>query len=264
VFLNIAEYLPIADLYTISSLNKTIRYRALTTTSFQTIIRRKLLGAWAVPIQSEYPNPIPQGYAHSRAEGDWLLYGTHVFKTQSMRNRRRIFNLVNQLKSQYTKKATEAGYLDGPNSSSMKSYFATLIDQQLLIHRLNELCNYDLFVKVMEILNKAVSEDLRGPKFRGTKLPIAVDLAMGMMQGKLPVQRRNPAVPMMRRISDKIDERMKLFFLEKKVYENPRTGAPERIPQFDDEDEDESITDDGWQQPHELMAMINRRYGIGR
>ena len=45
------------------------------------------------------------------AKGDWLLYGHHVHKTQSMRNRRRIFNIIDQLDFQYKIKAAKTGYI---------------------------------------------------------------------------------------------------------------------------------------------------------
>ena len=97
VFLKIASHLTLSDLYTVAVLNKHLRHRCLTSYSYQNVVRKRLFKTWATPIPSEYPAKNQEGYAYATAKGDWLLYGHHVHKTQSMRNRRRIFNIIDQL-----------------------------------------------------------------------------------------------------------------------------------------------------------------------
>jgi hypothetical protein len=231
VFLNIASRLTLADLYNMSALNKTIRHRTLTNVTFQSIVRYELLATnWPLPIPTEYPTPIPEGYAHPRATGDWLLYGYHIFKTQSMRNRRRIFNIIAQLDRQYHKKATETGYLSGPKSESMKSYFEILIDQQLLLHQLNLLYDYNLFSKVVALLNEAIKRDLIEPKFQGIHLPVAYETAKRMVEGKSPIPEVRPTGRLEDRMHEVIAQRTVLVFEDKRIYSQPRRGRPSRVP----------------------------------
>src|SRR5271170_8069737 len=111
IFLNIADRLPIHDLYTISILNKDIRRRTLTTDAYQTLVRDRLKSfVWALPLESEIPEKAPDGYPLPTLTGDWLLYGYHIHKTNSLRNRRRIFNILAQMECRYLDNANDAGY----------------------------------------------------------------------------------------------------------------------------------------------------------
>jgi hypothetical protein len=249
VFLNIAEYLSLNDLYNLSALNKSLRYRTLTTMSFQNIVRNRLARTWALPVEGEYTDAHTAGYPYANATGDWLLYGYHVFNTPSMRNRRRIFNIVAQLKAQYLRKASEAGYLDGPESEAMHAYFAMSIDEQLLIHRLNELYDFDLFIQVMDLLNPPYFWHVRSISPKYLDMPeqprhAAYEIAKSMMVGKTartprftyPMDDRGKVVKRLRippgieeQVLLKINQRLKLIVLEKNKYLNSRRGAPARV-----------------------------------
>lgn len=229
VFLGISKHLDLPDLYTLSTLNKTLRYRCLTTETFQNQVRNRIQKTWAAPLSSEYPHPLPQGYAHSSASGDWLLYGYHVFKTNSMRNRRRIVKLIQHLKEQYFIKAKEAGYIDGPNSIQMQRWFHANIDQQLLIHKVSEMYNFELFIKIMTTFNRAYTTDLTKQKFMGKKIPEAVEFVKELVRGKQSFGKRRPGREMEARMMDKIHERQKLCFEEKNKFAQPRRGEPPRI-----------------------------------
>jgi len=218
VFLNIASHLPISALFNLSLLNKTLRHRCLTTSSFQNIVRDQLKGTFAFPVPAEIQPHHPSGFPFPTASGDWLLYGYHVHKTQSMRNRRRIFNLISQLKSLYPIKATAEGYLSGPQSEQKRNYLRTVVDQQLLLRRLNGMYDFELFVKVLGELNKAVSQDLMKAKFTGTKLPKAMEKVRGMVEGNKGGGKQPPTQAMDMKIMAKIDERMVLVKLEKERY----------------------------------------------
>ena len=171
VFLNIATHLSISDLFNISILNKTLRYRCITTSSYQNLVRDQLKGTFALPVPAEILPHYPSGFPFPTASGDWLLYGYHVHKTSSMRNRRRIFNLISQLKSRYLIKAEAEGYLSGPQSEQKQKYLRTIVDQQLLLRRLNGTYHFELMVKVLGELNKAVSADLMKFKSWGQSCP---------------------------------------------------------------------------------------------
>src|SRR5438552_1112992 len=162
VFLIVASQLPISDLYTIAALSKHLRHRCLTTISYHNIVRERLFKTWATPLPSEYPVNIPEGYAHPSATGDWLLYGQHVYKTHSMRNRRRILNIIDQLKQKYNQKGMEDGYLAGPHAEQKQRYLRAIIDQQLLFRKLNEMYDFNMLINALTVLNKAYAEDLKG------------------------------------------------------------------------------------------------------
>ena len=218
VFLNIASHLPLSDLYTVAVLSKTLRHRCLTSRSYQNVVRKRLLKTWATPIPSEYPSKMQEGYAHSKATGDWLLYGHHVHKTQSMRNRRRIFNLIDQLDSLYKVKAINEEYALGPHAEQKQLYLRTIIDQQLLLRKLNEMYDFELFVKALTMLNKAYARDLKTERFMGTKLGPAVEKVKQMMRGKVALPARPPPRAIEGRLVQRINERMKFNFLENERY----------------------------------------------
>jgi hypothetical protein len=222
VFLDIAKYLPLSDLYSISILNKNIRRRCLTNKSFQNFIRAHLFNTWATPIPSEYPTKLHPGYPYHTATGDWLLYGYHVYKTASMHNRRRIFNLINQLESQYLFKGKEQGYLSGPYSEQQQNYLRAIIDQQLLLRKLNEMYDFELFIKCITVLNDAYSQDLRKPRLMGTQLPSAVGKVKKLMVGKVALGERRPGRIMERRLAEKVNERLKFNLTENRVWRRAR------------------------------------------
>ena len=135
-----------------------------------------------------------------------------------MRNRRRIFNLIAQLESLYPVKATVKGYLSGPQSEQKRGYLRTIVDQQLVLRRLNGMYDFELLVKVLGELNKAVSQDLMKAKFTGTKLAKAMEKVKGMVEGKKGGVKQGPTQAMEKKIMAKIDERMVLVKLEKERY----------------------------------------------
>ena len=227
VFLKIASYLPLSDLYNISILSKQQRYRCLTTQSYQNLVRTHLFNTWATPIPSEYPAKIQDGFPRQQATGDWLLYGHHVYKTASMRNRRRIFNLIDQLESLYLLKGTQEGYLSGPNSEQQQIYLRAMVDQQLLLRKLNHMYNFDLFVKAATELNNAYAQDLMKPRLMGTKLPPAVEKVKKMMAGKVALGERRPGRGMEKKIQEKINERLKFNSIENEVWRRTRVAKSE-------------------------------------
>jgi hypothetical protein len=228
IFINIASYLSLSDLYNLSALSKAIRYRCLTTTSFQYLVRNRLFETWAVPISREYAfaSRSLDEFPHPNARGDWLHYGYQVFKTDSMRNRRRIFNIITQIKSQYFVKAVEEGYLAGPHAEQKQMYLRAIVDQQLLLGKLNEMYDFELFIKALTVFNKAYEKDLTKQKFRGSKLPQAVEIVKALMEGKPSNSKSRPSQAVERRMMAKIDERMKLLLIEKQMYRRPRRAEP--------------------------------------
>ena len=234
VFLNISSHVPLPDLYTISILSKTIRHRCLTMASFQNIVRQRLFKTWATPIQSEYLPQIKSGYPHHTSTGDWLLYGYHVYKTASMRNcRRRILDLINQQETQFHLKAIEQGYSSGPNSEHQQTYLRAIIDQQLILRKLNEMYDFELFVKAATILNNAYREDLTQPRLMGTKLPGAVKKVKKLMVGKVALKERRPGRTMNQKIVEIINERFKFNVIENQVWSRPRVAKSQGEAIFD-------------------------------
>ena len=143
-----------------------------------------------------------------------------------MRNRRRIFDIIRQMEAQYIVKATEAGYLSGPNSQQMKSYLQAQIEEKLLMRELSALRDFELFVRGMAMLNKAYSIDLNKPKFMGKKLPLAVADVKSLMRERIAGQEIQPNLFWERNMMAKINERMQLFMKEKKTYSSARRINP--------------------------------------
>ena len=220
VFLNIAKHLSLEDLHTFSTLNKHLRHRCLMSESFQNIVRSHL-DINSIPILEEYPH-ISEDYPHPAANGNWLLYSQHVKTHPSMRNRRRIINIISQLKSQYIKKATQGGYLVGPNSQRMQSYLRMLVEQQLLLRKICNMYDFELFLKAMTVLNKAYAVDIRRPKFMGKEMPVAMAAVKKLVEGKVPLPKQLPSAILDDRIFNKICERNDLIMVEKNRYSKPR------------------------------------------
>jgi len=226
IFPTITKYLDISDLYNLAATCKELRYHALTDISYQLSVREALRRKqWTMPVPAEIPAKCPDGYPAPTAIGDWLLYGTHINKTNSMRNRRRIFDLIGQMERQYTSKAKSEGYLNGPHAAQMQKYLRSSIEQQLLIHKLNTMYDYDLFIKCMRIFNQAYKEDLKKRLFTGTKMPIAVENVKQEMKGRKPLPMRNPGRAA-KDINSVVKERMKLFMIEKTKFAQKRVFVP--------------------------------------
>ena len=230
MLLGIAKHLDICDLYNIASLNKFIRYRCLTTQSFQNIVRAHLFKTWAAPTPPEdvthAPDAYPEIFPHPTARGDWLLYGQRVFQSDSMRNRRRIFKIIEQLQRQYVHNATQSGYLSGTYAEQKQAYVRAIVEQQLLLKDL-QLYDFNVFMQALTILNKACEADLRRPKFRGNKLPQAVEKVKGLIVGNSVRSSHRSRLDrhIEQRIMSKITERMGLVMEEKKRDRRPRTAG---------------------------------------
>jgi hypothetical protein len=228
IFPSITQYLDLSSLYNLAAACKELRYYSLTEPTYQLTVRNAIRETqWAMPVASEIPDKVPDGYPDPNTTGDWLLYGTHIHKTNSMRNRRRIFNLMSQMESQYITKATDEGYLNGPNSKQMQNYLRASLEQQLLIRKLNGMFDYDLFVKCMKIFNQAYKEDLKSPRFTGTQMPIAVENVKKEMRGKKALAMRQPGRAA-KEMNYVIKERMKSFMVEKHKCGGERTFVPVR------------------------------------
>ena len=84
--------------------------------------------------------------------------------------------------------------------------------------------DFELLVKVLGELNKAVSIDLMKAKFTGTKLAKAMEKVRGMVEGKKARGKQRPTQAMEKKITAKIDERMVLVNLEKARYRRSRVS----------------------------------------
>jgi len=221
IFPLMASYLDTSSLYNLASTCKQLRHYCLTDETYQNFVRNTLISSWAIPTVPELPSKIPDGYPSPQATGDWLLYGTHVHKTNSMRNRRRIFHILDQMEHQYVLNATEAGYLQGPNSEKMQQYLRASIEQQLLIGELNQMYDYSLFIKCMKIFNQAYKEDLKHPLFTGSEMPLAVHAVKKAMAGSHVLAIRDPG-RLGKEVTGAMKERMRLFMIEKTKYAQKR------------------------------------------
>jgi hypothetical protein len=209
-------------------LNKELRRRCLTTTSFQLLVRDQLSLTWAAPMTSEYPSPIPDGFPHDKAKGDWLLYGYHVFKTHSMRNRRRICNIISQLQSQYEVTATAAGYLHGPHSEQMQLNFRAMVEEQLLLQKVSQMYDYELFLKVLDMFNEAWAKDLKKPKFKGGEVQMTVIETRRLVEGKKTLPRRNPGEVILQRMEKSLRKNQGVVMAAKQVGSRGRRRVKDR------------------------------------
>lgn len=226
IFSSIIKYLELSDLYNLAVICKELRYYCLTDSGYQIAVRGALQQTqWALPVAPEISDKLQDGYPDSSISGDWLLYGTHIHKTNSMRNRSRIFKIIVQMETQYRANATKEGYLNGPNSTQMQNYLRASIEQQLLIHKLNEMYDYELFIKCMKILNGAYREDLNCSKFTGSQIPVAVESVKREMRGKKMLVRR-PLGRWLKGLDGAVRERMSLFMIEKNKNAQMRVFTP--------------------------------------
>jgi len=186
VFMNIARFLDLPSLYTLTALNKRLRFTCLISTDFQSLVRDALFKTWACPTPAEEQDHLniemlstrlnkakniisTDGYPKRKAMGDWLLYGTEVFKSPNMRNRRRIFRLLSQMREKYIHNAQQFGYLKLPSGGSqfprysseqLKINFRAMVEHQLVLGSIGtgipgSSKRYSLFIEVMEIFNRA-------------------------------------------------------------------------------------------------------------
>jgi hypothetical protein len=225
IMYHIAKYLDLPSLYNLAGTNRDLRYFCLHDQSYQKRVRDTLHDTWAVPTAAEHRLPFPDGYPAPNASGDWLLYGYYVFKTESMKNRRRIFGLLDQMEKVYLQRAREKGYLDSPHADQMQEYLRAKIDQQLLLHKLDSMNNYPLLIKCMTWLNHALAEDLCEEPYRGRHLGPAVQRVRNEVQGKKTGSKRL-LQRYERGIQRVIGVRMQLFMAEKRKYGAPRVFAP--------------------------------------
>jgi len=217
VFLGVSSHLSLPDLYNVAALSKQLRRRCLTTASFQLIVRDQISQTWAAPMTSEYPSPMPEGFPHGKANGDWFLYGHHVFKTNSMRNRRRILNIISQLQIQYIATATEAGYLEGPHSGQMRANLRAMVELQLLLRKVSQMYDYQLFLKVLDMFNDAWARDLRKPRFKGEDAQKALKEARRLVEGKEVLPRRDPGKLVLQRLENSLRENQGLVMAAKRA-----------------------------------------------
>jgi hypothetical protein len=227
IFLNIANRLPLPDLYTISILNKDIRRRTLTSEPYQTLVRDRLKSfAWALPLESEIPEKAPDGYPVPTLTGDWLLYGYHIHKTNSLRNRRRIFNLLAQMECRYLDNANDAGYLGGPFSDIMRINLHAQVEQQLILATVVKMQDWDLLDQILTMLNEAHETDLLWyGKFMGTRLPLAVAAARATVCLSPGVPQPLPSGAEGRVLVEKVNEHMAFALEEKKKYPRERPAV---------------------------------------
>jgi hypothetical protein len=227
IFLNIANLLPSNDLYTISILNKDFRRRTLTSESYQTLVRDRLKSfAWALPLESEIPEKAPDGYPMPTLTGDWLLYGYHIHKTNSIRNCRRIFNILAQMECRYLDNANHVGYLGGPFSEIMRVNLQAQVEQQLILANVVEMQDWDLLDHILTILNEAQENDLFWyGKFRGKGLPVAVATARAMMLLSPGVPQPLPSAAERRVLVERVNEHMAFNLEEKKKYPRERPAV---------------------------------------
>jgi hypothetical protein len=117
------KLLPHLDIPAFLSLTSTCRtLRKLALVEFQSHVRKLVLSIpWSTPLlhafdESEYRTD-PPGMVNpetSPATGDWLLYLSHIHRTNSMRERRRIWNIYVEIKEQYDRLKPECPYSKNP------------------------------------------------------------------------------------------------------------------------------------------------------
>ncbi|KAH9948707.1 hypothetical protein B0H21DRAFT_223608 [Amylocystis lapponica] len=130
-----------------------LRHHALTT--FQPHARQRVLAlGWAVPLDAEHAaaaeaqeqsgSNAPR-MAHpidSPVDGDWLLYLSHVHRTQSMRARRWVWALAKEVRRAYDARLPESQFADSvgadgqPQKSTARLVLERKMDQMYAAHLL--------------------------------------------------------------------------------------------------------------------------------
>jgi hypothetical protein len=230
VFHDVAKYLNLSDLYTLTSVNKDLRRRCLTDMAIQNILRDILVDMNLVPTypKSYYTRSHPTSKTifrttnsnpHPYERGDWFLYGNHLNLSTSMQNRRRILGIISQMKIQSIKNAQEQKYFD--NDNLKQNCLRSIIDQQLVIRKLNIIGIPDLFVKGMALLNKAFEIDLKKGRLKGNKMAAAVERVEALIENERRGSKHIGLVEENRMIA-KINERMKLNMAEGEMLRRSR------------------------------------------
>jgi len=200
-------------LYNLTALSKRLRFRCLISTDFQSIVRDALFQTWACPSPAEEKDQLDKemltavlssksldkakniisanGYPRRKAMGDWLHYGSEVFKSPNMRNRRRIFRIITQLRQKYQDRAERLGYLNGPESELRKINFRALVEHQLVLANVaaEGSTRYALFVEIIELFTDIYPKIFAGAG-RSASGNILVDLETGhLLEEAVELQR---------------------------------------------------------------------------
>ncbi|KZS92682.1 hypothetical protein SISNIDRAFT_486200 [Sistotremastrum niveocremeum HHB9708] len=132
------EYLDIPGYLALTSTCRTLRKLALT--SFQPRARKYVLSIpWATPLLDSSPpeyvgkNDVMAHPQNSPHDADWLLYLSHVHRTNSMKERRRVWLIVEEIKRAYeTRRET---MYSRPEWPAMSRELDGLIDSALQMSR---------------------------------------------------------------------------------------------------------------------------------
>ncbi|KAH9939511.1 hypothetical protein B0H21DRAFT_698339 [Amylocystis lapponica] len=147
------SYLSNESFVSLLSTCRLLRHHALTT--FQSHARQRVLAlGWAVPLPAEHAAAVeirtksgreapPMAHAvDSPVNGDWLLYLSHVHRTQSMRVRRWVWALAEELHRAHDARLPDTKYADGvtaggkPNKSKARRELEHLVDEKYSSHLL--------------------------------------------------------------------------------------------------------------------------------
>ena len=202
VFLNIASFLDIPSLYNLTAVSKRLRFRCLLSIDFQSIVRDALFQTWACPSPAEEKDTVDyemviavlsgkslgqawdtiaaEGHPVRKAIGDWLGYGSEVFKSPNMKNRRRIFRIITQLRQKSQERAEKLGYLNGPESERRKRNFRALIEHQMVLANIaaKDSTRFALCVEITELFNEVYPKIFAGGR-SVAQGPLLVDLETG-------------------------------------------------------------------------------------
>jgi len=202
-FLQIASFLDVPSLYNLTAVSKRLRFRCLLSTDFQSIVRDALFQTWACPSPAEEKDTIDgemliavlsgkslsqawdtiaaRGHPIRKAIGDWLRYGSEVFKSPNMKNRRRIFRIITQLRQKSQERAEKLGYLNGPESERRKRNFRALIEHQMVLANIaaKDSTRFALCVEITELFNQVYPKIFAGGGRSVAQGPLLVDLETG-------------------------------------------------------------------------------------
>jgi len=112
------KFIPYLDIPSYLSFTSACRnLRKLALLEFQPHARKLVLSLpWATPLLKSYDKPeydpaMPMVHPEtSQATGDWLLYLSHIHRTKSMQERRRIWQICEEIKFQYDKQKPSCSY----------------------------------------------------------------------------------------------------------------------------------------------------------
>lgn len=242
--MNIARFLDLPSLYKLTALSKRLRFTCLISTDFQSLVRNALFKTWACPTPAEEQDHLNNemlithlnkaknitsidGYPKRKAMGDWLLYGTEVFKSPNMRNRRRIFHLLSQMREKYIHNAQQFGYLKLPSGESqfpcysserqLKVNFRAMVEHQLVLGSIGTGIpgtskRYSLFIEVMEIFNMAYQ-----PLVGASGMSEAVERAKARIKEEEEKVRKRGLGYASEHLSDQMERRIQKVIQDKMV-----------------------------------------------